>query len=208
MPEACSLLWSLLSPGMRREAFARPAGHSPDRGNSKAGDKRDRQALMCPAWPPKPPDISPGCGGVSKQAREEGLSRAGPTAEMSSSRQGCFRESGRWLVLILSSGLLLECWELGGSLPWVQCREDHNAGLSPSSWKSSLCPTHAREDAAVDSAWWGPTDLFCLTLLHPSCSGNPGPESKISRSTNPLPASGSLHLLFPLPGVPYLPRFS
>lgn len=73
MPGACCLLWSLLSHGMRWGAFARPAGHSPERGDSKAGDKRDKQALICPTWPPKLSEISPGCGGVRQQAREEGL---------------------------------------------------------------------------------------------------------------------------------------
>lgn len=112
MPEACSLLWSLLSPGMRREAFARPAGHSLERGNSKAGDKRDRQALMCPAWPPKPSDISPGCGGVSKQAREEGLLLLKGWAKGRNVKFTAGLFQGKWSVV----GTHLELWPPVGVL--------------------------------------------------------------------------------------------
>ena len=75
------LRWKLLPlpgcPCLVWEAFARPAGHSPEQKNSRLVDRRDSQALMCLAWPPKQPAFLPGQRGVGKRGRESILSLKG-----------------------------------------------------------------------------------------------------------------------------------
>lgn len=118
----------------------------------------------------------------------------------------------------------------GRSLPWMQCQEDHNAGLCSRSWRSSQV-TPIREGGLHCYALIGP----CLVGTYlPDCPTSPSTthhalvtltKLRFAETSHPLPTSGPctpavslarsphpLHLFlglkirdFPLRRLPWLP---
>ena len=210
-PCARSLLFALVSAltWNEGEALARPAGHSPERGNSKAGDKRDRQALMCPAWLPKPSDISPSCGGVGQQAREEGLLSlkgwaSGRNVKFTAGLfQGERAVVGTHLELWPPVGVL-GAWRvppMGAVLGRSQCWSLPAAG-------SPVCVLPALEKMPqADSAWWGLLVFSASPSSTHHALGTLGQSLRFPEAPIPFLPQGLCTCCFPFQECPISPDF-